>query len=182
MESSLVAKPYSSALLEIAKQDNSQSNWSDFLDAFANITADDETKDFLAHPKTNKKQKINFACKLLEQILEKKIDKKELSFVELVVKNDRTNEIGNIFKAFTASLVESNKGKVFKIFSAYKLDKAEEEMIIKNLAAKYNTTVNIEIIVDKSITGGIVIKEGDKVIDASIKAKIEALDACLSVN
>ena len=182
MESLLVAKPYSSALLDIAKQDNSQSSWSDFLDAFAKIAVDDETKNFLAHPKTNKKQKIQFICTLLEQILKRNIDKKELSFVELVVRNDRTNEIENIFKAFTASLAKLDKGKIFKVFSAYKLDKAEEEMIIKSLAAKHNTTVNIEIVVDASIIGGVVIKEGDKVIDASIKAKVEALGVCLSVN
>lgn len=182
MESSIVAKPYARAILDIAKQDNSQSSWGQLLNAFAAITIDNNTKDFVAHPKTTKKQKVDFICPLLEKIIGRSLEQKERSFINLIIKNDRTNESENILKAFESDLAKSKKGKIFQVFSAYELDDAEEKTIIQNLSAKHNVIVNIETFVDPSITGGVVIKEGDKVIDTSIKAKIDALSICLSVN
>jgi len=50
------------------------------------------------------------------------------------------------------------------------------------LTNKHKTTVSVETEVDESLKGGIIIKEGDKVIDTSIKAKVDALSVSLSVN
>lgn len=182
MESSIIAKPYARAIFEIARQDGSQSSWTELLNVVAIIMLDSETKDFVAHPRTTKEQKVSFICSLLEKVVGRKLEQKENSFINLVIKNDRTNEAGNIVKAFESALEELNKGKSFKVFSAYELDSAEEKAIIENLSTKHKTAINIETFVDSSIIGGIVIKEGDKVIDTSIKAKADALSVCLSIN
>ncbi|VVM20418.1 hypothetical protein BSPWISOXPB_11333 [uncultured Gammaproteobacteria bacterium] len=49
------------------------------------------------------------------------------------------------------------------------------------MSDKYKTTVSIDIEIDENLVGGVVIKEGDKVIDLSIKARVNELGSQLSV-
>ena len=62
------------------------------------------------------------------------------------------------------------------------MSEGEKKAIIDDLTNKHKTTVSVETEVDESLKGGIIIKEGDKVIDTSIKAKVDALSVSLSVN
>ena len=50
------------------------------------------------------------------------------------------------------------------------------------MTSKHKTTVSVETEIDKTLKGGVIIKEGDKVIDTSIKARVDALGVSLSVN
>jgi F-type H+-transporting ATPase subunit delta len=75
----------------------------------------------------------------------------------------------------------NSDAKAFHVTSAYKLSKKEEDEIIKDLSDKYKTTVSIDIEIDENLVGGVVIKEGDKVIDLSIKARVNELGSQLSV-
>jgi F-type H+-transporting ATPase subunit delta len=50
------------------------------------------------------------------------------------------------------------------------------------LTNKHKTTVSVETEIDLTLKGGVIIKEGDKVIDTSVKAKVDALSVSLSVN
>ncbi len=58
----------------------------------------------------------------------------------------------------------------------------EKKQIVSDLADKYTANVSIETFVDESLVGGVVIKDGDKVIDLSIKARVSELNLQLSIN
>jgi F0F1-type ATP synthase delta subunit len=49
------------------------------------------------------------------------------------------------------------------------------DQIVKDLSDKYKTTISIDTEIDEDLVGGVVIKEGDKVIDLSIKARVNEL-------
>ena len=76
----------------------------------------------------------------------------------------------------------ANQSKKFKIISAFELSESEKKAIIDDLTSKHKTTVSVETEVNDALKGGIIIKEGDKVIDTSIKARVDALSVSLSVN
>ncbi len=63
-----------------------------------------------------------------------------------------------------------------------KVRTSEQKAIVEDLTSKHKTTVAVETEIDKTLKGGVIIKEGDKVIDTSIKAKVDALSVSLSVN
>jgi F-type H+-transporting ATPase subunit delta len=62
------------------------------------------------------------------------------------------------------------------------LSDKEEKQIVSDLADKYAANVNIDTSIDASLVGGIVVKDGDKVIDMSIQARINELNIQLSIN
>jgi F-type H+-transporting ATPase subunit delta len=83
---------------------------------------------------------------------------------------------------FESTVSNANKSKNFKVISAYELSEDEQKAIVKDLTSKHKTTVSVETEIDVTLKGGVIIKEGDKVIDTSIKAKVDALGVSLSVN
>ena len=112
----------------------------------------------------------------------KELSKQESAFINLILNNDRSSAISSIAYAFDSEVSNANKSKNFKVISAFELSEAEQKAIVEDLTSKHKTTVSVETEIDATLKGGVIIKEGDKVIDTSIKAKVDALGVSLSVN
>ena len=182
MELSTIAKPYAQAIFEIAEQSNSVLGCSDFLAAATVIMADKNTKTFIASPSKSKNQKFDLISALIAKMTSKDLSKQEAAFINLVLNNDRSSAISSIANAFESTVSNANKSKNFKVISAYELSEAEQQASVNDLKSKHKTTVSVETEIDVTLKGGVIIKEGDKVIDTSIKAKVDALSVSLSVN
>ena len=182
MELSTIAKPYAQAIFEIAEQSNSVLGWSDFLASTTVIMTDKNTKTFIASPSKNKDQKFDLISALITRMTSKDLSKQEAAFIHLILNNDRSSAISSIANAFEATVSNANKSKNFKVISAYALSEDEKKAIVEDLTSKHKTSVSVETEIDVTLKGGVIIKEGDKVIDTSIKAKVDALGVSLSVN
>jgi len=182
MELSTIAKPYAQAIFEIAEKNSSLSEWSELLSTASAIMADDATQAFIASPGTSKDQKFELICALLEKATSRELSKQESSLINLVLNNGRTDAFGSISSAFESAVSNANKSKNFQVVSAFELSEAEKNAIVDDLTSKHKTTVTVDTVVDATLKGGVIVKEGDKVIDTSIKAKVDALSVCLSVN
>ena len=182
MELSTIAKPYAQAIFEIAGQGKSVPSWSDFLAAASAIMADKNTKAFIASPGKSKDQKFNLISSLIGKTNSRELSKQESAFINLILNNDRSSAISSIADAFESAVSNANKSKNFKVISAFELSESEQKAIVEDLTSKHKTTVAVETEIDKTLKGGVIIKEGDKVIDTSIKAKVDALSVSLSVN
>jgi len=182
MELSSIAKPYAQAIFEVAEQSDSISAWSNFLATASAVMIDESTKAFISSPIKSKNQKYDLISALIAKASSKELSKQESAVIGLILKNDRTAAIESIASAYEMAVSDANQSKNFKIISAFELSESEKKAIIDDLTSKHKTTVSVETEVDGSLKGGIIIKEGDKVIDTSIKAKVDALSVSLSVN
>ena len=182
MELSTIAKPYAQAIFEIAEKNDSLSEWSELLSTASAIMADNATQAFIASPGTSKDQKIELICTLLEKATSRELSKQESALINIVLNNGRTDAFGSISSAFDSAVSNANQSKNFQVVSAFELTETEEKAIIEDLTSKHKTTVIVDTVVDETLKGGVIIKEGDKVIDTSIKAKVDALSVSLSVN
>jgi len=73
-------------------------------------------------------------------------------------------------------LIAEEKGEVTaEVTAAKALTKAQQEKLAKSLKASVGKTVNINLAVDESIIGGLIIKVGSKMIDTSIASKLSNL-------
>ena len=182
MELSTIAKPYAQAIFEIAEKNDSLSEWSELLSTASAIMAENATQAFIASPGKSKDQKIELICTLLEKATSRELSNQESALINIVLNNGRTEAFGSISSAFDSAVSNANQSKSFQVVSAFELTEAEEKAIVEDLTSKHKTTVTVDSIVDETLKGGVIIKEGDKVIDTSIKAKVDALSVCLSVN
>ena len=181
MELSTIAKPYAQAIFEIAEKNGSLSEWSALLSTASAIMADDAAQAFIASPGTSKEQKVELICALLEKVTSRELSKQESAFINLILNNGRTDAFGSIASAFDSAVSNANQSKSFQVVSAFKLTEAEEKAIVDDLTSKHKTTVTLDTVVDETLKGGVIIKEGDKVIDTSTTVSIVTVVLCLLV-
>ena len=182
MELSTIAKPYANAIFEIAEQNQSHASWKSLLEAGAQLANDEEMQIFIAAPSVTKAKKAQVITALFSSVLGGRLNAQENAFVGLLFENNRINALSSILALFDDMVNRASDSKTFDVISAYQLSGIEEKQIASYLSDKYSATVSIDTKIDKSLVGGIVVKEGDKVIDLSIKARVDELGLCLSIN
>lgn len=80
------------------------------------------------------------------------------------------------FIAALRDLIAEHKGEVSaEVIAAKALTKAQKDKIAKALKAAVGKDVNIELAVDENLIGGLVIKLGSRMIDTSIRSRLNAL-------
>lgn len=113
----------------------------------------------------DKKFNSSIDQKKLEEVVQGLLDIIEdhnfdLKFLEDVISNYKKNDVRNNVKIITASSMKEK----------------EKEEILEKVKKLFNLdTINPEYIVDESIIGGIIIKSSNKLLDASIKGKLDNL-------
>ncbi|CAB5498658.1 ATP synthase delta chain (EC [Bathymodiolus thermophilus thioautotrophic gill symbiont] len=181
MELTTIAKPYANAVFEIAQHNKSHAHWRGVLEVGASVANDATMRAFVASPNSTKANKAKTIVTIFTSALDRALSKQEKTFIGLLLENDRINALPSILELFDAMSNLSSDAKAFHVISAYKLNKKEEDQIVKDLSDKYKTTISIDTEIDEDLVGGVVIKEGDKVIDLSIKARVNELGSRLSV-
>jgi F-type H+-transporting ATPase subunit delta len=180
MELTTIAKPYAKAINDIATSGNNFDSWQTTLDGLGAISTSTEGKEFISSPKLSFENKTKFITGALSSIIGRDTNEQENNLVALLVSNDRiaaSSSIAELFSNFAASV--GNKSKKISVISAYELSSDEQTKITADLKQKFGCEIILETSIDASLVGGVVIKDGDKVIDTTISASIEKLAACL---
>ena len=168
----LVSKTYASALFELALEEQMIDQILAEYEFVANSF--DEFPEFFGiinSPKVSADEKI----KIIDDTYGKQISVLLINFFKLLIEKKRADVMDDVYGDYKI-LVEAHKGLVVaKVESVIPLEANE----IKDLEAKLNQvtgkTVTVNNVINPDIMGGLVVKVGDKVIDGSIKRKLENL-------
>lgn len=173
----LVIKRYATALFDIAKEKEA-------IDAFEEqvktiyeiIKQQPEFISLLDHKRISHEEKI----KLLETTFEGRVNNELVGLLILLVTKKRQIYILDILQEFLR-LVKEAKGQVkATLTSAIPLSNEQLAQIKAKLEKSTQKTIELETVIDKSIIGGMIIRVGDKVVDSSIKGKLNGLKSQLS--
>lgn len=73
-------------------------------------------------------------------------------------------------------MIADEKGEVTaNVTSASVLTKAQADALASNLNARFGKTVKLNVAIDESLIGGLIVKVGSKMIDTSIRSRLAAL-------
>jgi F-type H+-transporting ATPase subunit delta len=98
-----------------------------------------------------------------------------LGFVNLLVDKQREGELPGIIEQF-ARLRDERLGIVgAEVASAVDLSSAQQEQIVRQLKQYTRKDVRLETRRDPSLRGGIIVRIGDTVLDASVRRQLERL-------
>ena len=130
-----------------------------------------DLKKYLDDPAIEKSEKI----KAFLEILDDKVSDSIKAFSSMIIILESVEYIDEIYKDFV-DLVNKLKQQVsIEVVSTINLNKKIITEIKKSVDSKTGLDVRIKNTIDKSIIGGLIIRIGDRVIDLSIKNKIEGL-------
>ena len=101
-------------------------------------------------------------------------------FVGAVAQNGRLFSIQQIIDAFTAEVARRNGEISAEVTSAVPLDAKREKLVKKTVSSIAGSDkVSLEMKVDPSLIGGLVVRVGSRLIDTSVKTKLNRLEAAM---
>jgi F-type H+-transporting ATPase subunit delta len=104
-----------------------------------------------------------------------RLDPITTNFLGVLARNRRLPQLGNVIRAFE-TLAARHRGEIrAQVTSAHPLDEDQIEALRKNLRARFGTDIAIDPSVDPAILGGLVVKVGSRMIDGSIRTKLNNL-------
>lgn len=169
----LVAGTYGEALFDLALENKSLDTVEEEIKAVKVIFNENtDLIKFLNHPKITKEDKVAF----IENIFQGRVSDDVTGFLVIVIKKGRYDEISEIFDYFLAKVREHKKIGVAYVTSAIELTVQEQEKIKNRLLATTNyVQFEMNYKVDATILGGLIIRIGDRVVDSSLKSKLNTL-------
>ena len=170
----LISKTYGEALFELAVEENKTSLFLEEVGSLLRVIQENEDfGQFMNHPKIPKEEKIA----VMESIFRDRIDRELLGFLVTIVEKDRYSEVEEILKYVIDSIKEYRKIGVVFVTTAIPLQENEKKDIeAKLLATTKYQTLECHYKVDETLIGGMVIRMGDRVVDSSIRTKLESLE------
>ncbi len=176
-EYSTVARPYAKAAFEHAMAANALAEWSDMLNFAAAVVSDAQMQGLLSSPHLTHEQQQDAMLKVCEG----KLDAQGQNFIKLLSHNRRLLALPTIAEIFVHLKAEFEKTVDAEVTSAAELTAEQQDKLKQKLASKLGRQVNINVKVDKSLLGGLVIEAEDMVIDGSVRGRLAKLSETLKV-
>ena len=169
----IISKAYGEALFELALEKNELESIAEQVNILADAFAENpELIKLLSHPKISKEEKIG----VIESIFKGRMSDDIVGFLVIIVEKDRGSEIEDILKLFQAKVREYKKIGVALVTSAIELSTEQKQKVEQKLLQQTAyESFEVEYKVDASLIGGMIIRIGDRVVDSSIRSKLDNL-------
>jgi F-type H+-transporting ATPase subunit delta len=100
-------------------------------------------------------------------------------FVALVARNRRLFALLRIIEAFTGMVAQAKGEVAATVTSAQPLSDAQVQQIRSALSAKAGRNVAVTAAVDSGLIGGLVVRMGSRMVDSSIRTKLQMLEIAM---
>ena len=170
-EKTTIARPYAQAVFETASEEGKLSEWSEMLGLLDAVVSDAQMQAVLSNPKMD-------AAALSDLILGvcgESLDEKGSNLVKVLADARRLAIVPEINKLFEQFRAEAEGVIEVSVTSAYELAAEQQAIISEAMAKRLGRKVEITSDIDDSLIGGVIIRAGDSVIDASVKGRLKAL-------
>jgi F-type H+-transporting ATPase subunit delta len=175
-----VSQPYAQALLSIAQSQNlTEEVGGDARTFIGLLTGSQELTSFLSNPFVKPENKKN----VLKQLLGEGVNLCLRNFLLLLVDRRRIAFLEPILQQYLVLLRQLNQTVLAEITSAVPLTQTQQQAITEKVITLTNARqVELATKIDSDLIGGVIIKVGSQVIDASLRGQIRRLSLRLSSN
>jgi len=169
----LVSNVYGNALFELAVEQDRIKDYAEEARGLVNIL--DENPDLLqmmTHPNIDKEEKLN----MIETIFKGKASDEIVGLMRMVVEKNHFKEMRNIFTYFIGRAMEYQNIGVATVSTPMELSAEKKEEIVKKLEETTGyVSFEMHYQVEPELIGGMVVRIGDRVVDSSIRTKLNRL-------
>jgi len=166
-----IAEVYARALFEAAKDDGVLDRVHDELGEFADtLDADRNLQVFLFSPYFSSEEKKAGVRRIVSDA-----DERLLNFLELLAERHRMPVLFRIRRIFDGRWAEENKLLPVTVTSATELDSGLVEEIGRRIQEQTGRRVDLSSNVDPDVLGGLMVRVGNMVLDATVRNRLEQL-------
>jgi F-type H+-transporting ATPase subunit delta len=174
-ETTTIARPYAEAIFNVADASGKLSDWERRLTTMANIAANPDMRDTVGNPNFSAEQVYGIFASLCGDALHAEAQ----NLVRVLIENRRLTVLPEIKEIFD-DLKRAREGQVeAHVTSAFPMDAAQVASLVTDLEARFKRKVQPILSVDSELIGGVRVRVGDEVIDASVRGKLAAMATAL---
>jgi F-type H+-transporting ATPase subunit delta len=163
---------YAEALFKVVQAEGELDRVEDELFRFGKLLeTNHELKQALSDQSIDKIQRV----KVLDELLSDKVSPHTLGLLAFVVEQGRARQLPQILKGLSDLAAEARNSVVAEVRSAIPLDEKQRKELAAALSKATGKKVEVKVLVDPSVIGGIVAKVGDTVIDGTVRRRLEQL-------
>lgn len=175
-ESLTIARPYAEAAFKLALEGNALASWAGALARLAVVAGTEVARELIGNPQLSNEQVAAVVADTAGQLAPE-----QKNFVQVLADNERLAVLPEISTLFDA-LRNAHEGVLdAQIASAYPLDEQQVAGIVAALEQKYGKQIKATVHVDADLIGGVSIRIGDEVIDASVRGKLAQMAGALKL-
>lgn len=163
---------YARAMFDVARAEGDLARIGDELFRFARaLEGSDELRNALtdAHLPASRRQQI------VEDLLGGKASPSTVSLVGMAVGTGRSRELPAIIDSLVAMAAAEADKAVAEVRSAIELTDDQRSRLADALGRATGKQVEVKVVIDPTVLGGLVTTVGDTVLDGSVKTRLERL-------
>jgi F-type H+-transporting ATPase subunit delta len=173
----VIARPYAEAVFQQARDSGSLAKWSEMLALAAALAVDPQIEPLARNPKVGEDE----FTQLLLGICGDGLTEEGRNLLRLLVVNDRLVALPAIAELFEDLRAEVENTLEAEVVSAFEMDNKQIKRLAALLEDKLGRTVELTASVNPDLIGGVIIRAGDTVIDASLRGRLKGLSSQLNL-
>ena len=165
-----VARRYARAVFELAQAEGQLAQWGDRIAKVRELLSDPEVAAVLTNPTIPTEQRMALVSQAPHVF-----DSEATNLAMLLIESDRVHDISEIDGEFQR-LADELAGRVrATITTAVELSDSDRDRVAEGLSKRLGKDVNLDVLVDPSILGGLKLQYGDRLVDASVATRLQQL-------
>ncbi|MGE4351102.1 MAG: ATP synthase F1 subunit delta [Bdellovibrionales bacterium] len=170
----ILARRYAAALYDLAHEKKAVDAVAEDLSVLAEaIAADPHFRVMATHPRLPANEIVKAIKELVSKV---KMNDLTSAFLMQVARNRRLAQLTLIIDAFMADMAVKRGEYTAMVTVARPLSKEQEAKLAAQLGKMMDGTVKLVIEEDSDLIGGMIIKMGSRLIDASVKGKLARIE------
>lgn len=175
-EQSTLARPYARAAFSWAQSQGNVADWAQYLDRLASLTELGAVRDFLRTPRISVAQRAQVVLELSGDLRPAGAD----NLIRLLCENGRLTALPAVAAEFSRLREEAESTLEATITTAVPLEQGIADRITQLLERRLGQKVDAHFDQQPEIIGGILVRVGDQVIDATIASRLRRLTAAMT--
>jgi F-type H+-transporting ATPase subunit delta len=176
-EQATIARPYAAAAFGLVRGSQERIDaFGRMLEVLAAAVTTAEMKAFLARPAITAEHK----ARALVDMLGDRLDERGRNLVHVLAQNRRLDLLPRISEQFEALRAEALQTLDVDVRSAFELSREQQAALQAALVRRFARAVRMTATQDPELIGGVIVRAGDVVIDASVQGSLQKLKEALA--
>jgi F-type H+-transporting ATPase subunit delta len=165
-----LVRRYGRAILEIADAEGALQQVADELYRFARtVEQDARLREALVDPGLPAERKRS----MIEDLLGSRASRHTVSLLDFLVQEGRAKDLGDIVQALVELAAERQGAEFAEVRTAVPLDEERRRRLAEALTAATGRQVELKVLVDPNVIGGVMARVGDQVFDGTIRRRLD---------
>jgi F-type H+-transporting ATPase subunit delta len=165
-----LARGYAQALFQIARAEGALEQVEDELFRFARML---ENENRLREALSDISLPPEHRAKMVEELLGKKASPHTVNIISFLVQQGRARDLPKIIDSLVQLAAEERERAVAEVRTAVPLDDEDREKLIKAITRATGKHVDLKVIIDPDVIGGLLVRVDDQVFDGTVKRRLQ---------